>query len=335
MENAREDASSIFKFFSDEEIAKTDISLHLNIDQNIRENEQKIQGLTPKEDALIFRDDPSKQEEMQEEANKILQMGYRENPGCTCADEYCPHKSTINPFALMMVGNLKRQFIIVDFDKWNPLTYPLFKIDKAVDINFTQCLNSVNMIRVSYPLQIKERRRIIQRVGDFVEGLIIRGNPSMDENGKPIWPKIHMEFNSAPIHLTQRGDGYYFLGMVPLSVARYTEVAIVFDDEIIDLPTSIEVVYHIDVQKINRLETAQMFNNKFGLEAEFGAICPHVFPTVDDCSAKKVVGVYSNNIPHSNGLQMCFLVFEDGSQHMIGIGKSEMYKELLDKYYKK
>lgn len=331
MENSREDASFIFRFFSDEEIEKADISLHLNIDQHIRENEQKIQGLNPKEDALIFRDDPSRQEEMQEEANKILQMGYRENPGCTCEDEHCPHKSTINPFALMMLGYLKRQFMITDFDKWNPLTYPLFKIDEALDVNFIQCLNSVNMIRVSYPLQIKERRRVIPRVGDFVEGLIIRGNPSLDEEGNALWPNIYIEFNEVHVPLTPRADGYYFLGMIPLCVACYTEVAIVFDDYEF-APIDLEVIYHINVKKIGMLEKAQMFNNRFALGAEDGILNPRVFSAAD--MSKKVVGVYSSDIPYSDGLQMYFLVFEDNSQHMISIGTLEMYKELLDKYYK-
>ncbi|HMP28952.1 MAG TPA: hypothetical protein PKD85_05095 [Saprospiraceae bacterium] len=226
---------------------------------------------------------------------------------------------------------------LYDFQKWNPLTYPLVK---NCDIQDPQSLSLyANIVRVSYSVNVDKEGWIeTPRFGEFLEGLVIRGNKPICADGRSRWPTLKLLFNEVPIKIEPMDNGYYFFGMIPLCMAPFTNIEIVFDDcRMID---TVELIYHsttnenLDPKFRRDFETAQFFNTKFILSIQEGHITPYELP-ISINRIHKAINIRREPLPYQyENLGIYFIDFDDRTTHTAGIGDLKMYKMLVGKYLK-
>lgn len=230
--------------------------------QNLGEISELVRFLTlytPKSDALLVQKVDNYDERLKEETQKILEIpgSIRENPSCNCDDDFCPHKSRINPFVLLLIENTNKQLHYVNMNHWKPLEYPIVKYTDKLYVN--QSLSflkvkglDINMLRTSVSYSVKTNTVFNPpRFAEFIECIIITSEITKDDT-------LTLTFNFNPISISLESQ-YVFLGMIPLtgSMSVYTQIGFEFHSKE-EKEIQFDMIYHLDFKYMLKHELEGM-----------------------------------------------------------------------------
>lgn len=161
------------------------------------------------------------QERLSEIIQRFLQMPIRENPSCTCTDEYCPHKQPISPLYLF---SLQDSLIsCIEFNKkfvqaFNPKMYKINTIDTYKNIP----KNTDNTLYVRYQTKLLLSKFEVPTNFDIFEGFLFYQNDL--RHSDPLIMKIN--FNGSKKRFVIKDNFLPNEFILPLPSMGYTKIII-------------------------------------------------------------------------------------------------------------